>query len=107
MYKLLGVAVAIVVLGAAACPGSSGTTTLAVTGATFSLRDSVTHGGGDLKIAQTVDTAIVAVTPTLTSPAASSGSTNGSARDACLINVQHDPTQSPQVYTVIVSCDKK
>jgi hypothetical protein len=109
MYKLLGVTLAIVGLSAAACPGSNAAPTLTATGgATFALVDSVTHGGGDLKLAKTVDTAIVVAVQTLSSPAASSGSTSTtSGTDACVVRVEHDPNQNPQVYTVITSCERK
>jgi hypothetical protein len=108
MYKVLGLALAIIALTASACPGNDGTQTLKLAGgATFALKDSVTHGGGDLKAAKQADTVFVAAAPVLTGPAASSGSSSSaSGADACKINIEHDPAQSPAVYTVVVTCQR-
>jgi hypothetical protein len=109
MYKVLGLTLAIIALSAATCFGNNAAPTLNFSGGgTFALIDSVTHGGGDLKAAKTVDTAIVAAVGALSSPAASSGSSSStSGADACIIRVEHDPTQAPQVYTVIASCERR
>src|SRR3954465_6974417 len=105
MYKALGLMLAIVGLSASTCfgddtqSGKNAPQIMTVSGATFSLIDSVTHGGGDLKAAKTVDTVIIAASPTLSPTAASSGSSGSTAAtDNCRITVNHDPTQAKQVY---------
>ena len=108
MYKVLGLVLAIVALSAAECPGFSSKPILTLSGggATFALVDSVTHGGGDLKLAKTVDTVLISAGASLGNPATSSGSTT-STKDACAVKIEHDPSQTPAVYTVIVGCVKE
>ena len=111
MYKALGLMLAIVGLSASTCfgddtqNGKNAPQMMTLSGATFSLIDSVTHGGGDLKAAKTMDSVMIVGSSTISPTAASSGSSGSTAAtDACRITIKHDPTQAKQVYTVVVGC---